>query len=131
MQDRWSKYEFNPLTKKFTVDQGVEGHDHASAEAWANALNFKNIVPALIIKPAFNPLFKIQKVTEEDKELLKEWDSVRNSVRNSVWDSVGDSVWASVWASVRGGHYYFILPKWVTKEQNEIDKLYDKLNKEE
>ena len=28
LQDRWSKYEYNPLTKEFTVDQGVEGHDH-------------------------------------------------------------------------------------------------------
>jgi hypothetical protein len=105
MQDRWSKYEFNPITKQFTVDQGVEGHDHASAEAWINALDFKAVVPALIIKPIFNPLFKIQKVTEEDIALLKEWASVGASmgasVWASVWASVGDSVWASVWASMR------------------------------
>ena len=104
MQDRWSKYEFNPITKQFTVDQGVDGHDHASAEAWVNALNFKDVVPALVVKPIFNPLFKIQKVTNKDIALLKEWDSVRDSVRASVRDSVGasvrDSVWASVWDSV-------------------------------
>jgi hypothetical protein len=100
MQDRWSKYEFNPLTKKFTVDEGVEGHDHASAEAWVNSLNFKNIVPALIIKPVFNPLFKIQKVTEEDKRLLKKWDNVWDSVWYSVGANVGNSVGNSVWNSV-------------------------------
>ena len=31
MQDRWDKYEYNPLTKQFTVDQGIEGHDHDAA----------------------------------------------------------------------------------------------------
>ena len=43
LQDRWSKYEYNPLTKEFTVDQGVEGHDHEAAENWVQHLNFKNV----------------------------------------------------------------------------------------
>ena len=48
-------------------------------------------------------------VTEQDVELLWEWDSVRSSVADSVWNSVWgsvrssarSSVWDSVWDSVR------------------------------
>ena len=118
MQDRWSKYEFNPLTKKFNIDEPVEGHDHQAAENWVNSLDFGKIVEPLIIKPIFNPLTgKAKKVTKKEIALLKEWNSVVDSVgdsvwdfvRNSVWDSVGDSVgdsvmdsvWDSVWNSVR------------------------------
>ncbi len=59
----------------------------------------------------------IRTVTKKDKQLLREWASVRDFVRASVrdsvwspvwsfvWDSVADSVWASVrdfvWDSVR------------------------------
>jgi len=100
MQDRWSKYEYNPLTTEFTLDEPVEGHDHEAAENWVNTLNFKNIVPALVTKKIKNPLNKVVKVTEADIALLKEWASVGDSVGDSVWASVGDSVGASVWASV-------------------------------
>ena len=52
-----------------------------------------------------NPLKdKPVELTEEMKQLLKEWvsvgNSIRNSVRNSVWDSVGTSVGTSVRNSV-------------------------------
>lgn len=48
-----------------------------------------------------NPLL-LPKVTvnDEDIELLKQWDSVRNSSWNSVVNSVVNSVWMSVWMSV-------------------------------
>jgi len=52
-----------------------------------------------------NPLLlNPQEVTEQDIELLKKWQSVRESVgqsvRESVWESVGQSVWQSVRESV-------------------------------
>jgi len=98
MQDKWSKYEYNPITKELTVDEGVEGHDHESVEAWVNGLNFKTIIPQLIVKDIVNPLIgEPKEITEEDIELLKKWNSVWNSVRDSVWDSV----WSSVRDSVR------------------------------
>ena len=109
MQDRWSKYEYNPLTKKFTVDQGVEGHDHEAAENWVQHLNFKRVVEPLVIKKIRNPLTgRAKKVTEKEIALLDEWiqivGSVRGSVKDLVWysiyASVGDSVCASVGASV-------------------------------
>ena len=106
LQDRWSKYEYNPLTKEFLVDEGVKSHDHESARNWAEGLDYKKIVPALVIKPIVNPLEgRKKKITEKEKALLKEWASVwasvRDSVGDSVWTSVRDSVWDSVWASVR------------------------------
>ena len=118
LQDRWSKYEYDPLTKEFTVDQGVEGHDHEAAENWVQHLNFKTVVEPLIIKKIRNPLTgRAKKVTDKEIVLLDRWiqivGSVRGSVRDSVWysvydsvgdsvcDSVCDSVWYSVWYSVR------------------------------
>ena len=119
-EDRCNKYEFNPLTKAFTIDQiNSKRDDSEAAEKWANRLNFKEIVEPLIVKPIVNPLElpKVEQVTDEQIGWLKDWSSVKDSVGNSVgasvrasvgnsvWNSVGDSVWdsvgASVWASVR------------------------------
>ena len=110
-EDRCNKYEYNPLTKRFTVDQiNSERDDSEAAEKWANRLDFKEIVEPLIIKPIVKPfeLPKVEQVTDEQIGWLKEWIAVRasvwNSVGDAVWDSVGDSVWNlvrdSVWASV-------------------------------
>ncbi len=102
LQDRWSKYEYNPLTKEFTVDQGVEGHDHEAAENWVQHLNFKRVVEPLVIKKIRNPLTgKAKKVTEKEIALLDRWIKVRDLVEDSVMDSVMDSVCALVWASIR------------------------------
>ena len=117
MQDRWSKYEYNPFTKEFTVDQGIERHDHEAAENWVRHLNFKSVVEPLVIKKIRNPLTgKAKNVSEQEIALLDQWikawysvraliwSSVRaliwSSVRDSVGDSTGDSVWYSVRASV-------------------------------
>ena len=111
LQDRWSKYEYNPITKEFAVDQGVDGHDHEAAENWVRHLNFKNVVEPLVIKKIRNPLTgKAKNVSEKEIALLEEWikvwysvrDSVGDSTGNSVWSSVGDSVGALIWDSV--GH---------------------------
>ena len=115
-EDRCNKYEFDPLTKMFTVDQiNSKRDDSEAAEKWANRLNFKEIVEPLTIKPIVNPfeLPEVAEVTAEHLQWLSEWasvwasvrasvrDSVGASVRASIWDSVGDSVWASVGYSVR------------------------------
>ena len=119
-EDVCNKYEFNPLTKAFTVDQINSNRDDSeAAEKWANRQDFKEIVEPLIIKPIVKPfeLPKVEQVTDEQIGWLKEWasvwalvgasvrdlvlDSVRDLVGASVWDSVGSSVWALVGASVR------------------------------
>ena len=103
-EDRCNKYEFNPLTKAFTIDQiNSKRDDSEAAEKWANRLDFKTIVEPLIIKPIINPLElpKVEQVTDEQIGWLKEWASARDSVGDSVGDLVGDLVWASLWNSVR------------------------------
>ena len=106
IEDKLNKFEYNPLTKEFMVDQINCVDNRIQAEAWVKKLDFGLIVPQLIIKPIVNPLLlsKVTKVTKEQIKLLKNWSSVRNSVwdsvRNSVWDSVRNSVWDSVWDSV-------------------------------
>jgi len=119
IEDKLNKFEYNPLTKEFMVDQINCVDNRIQAEAWVKKLDFGLIVPQLIIKPIVNPLLlsKVTKVTKEQIKLLKNWDSVRDSVRDSVldsirdsvrdsirdsvWDSVRDSVLDSVWDSVR------------------------------
>jgi hypothetical protein len=102
-EDVCNKYEYNPLTKMFTVDQiNSERDDSEAAEKWANRLNFKEIVEPLTIKPIVNPLDlpKVEQVTDEQIGWLKDWSSVWDSVRASVRASVGASVRVSVRASV-------------------------------
>ena len=123
-EDRCNKYEFNPLTKAFTIDQiNSKRDDSEAAEKWANRIDFKTIVEPLIVKPIVNPLElpKVEQVTDEQIDWLKSWASVVASVRYavgyavryavlapvwasveaSIWASVEASIWASVWASVR------------------------------
>ena len=81
-EDVCNKYEYNPLTKMFTVDQiNSERDDSEAAEKWANRLNFKEIVEPLIIKPIVTPLDlpKVEQVTDEQIGWLKDWASVRAS----------------------------------------------------
>ena len=114
-EDVCNKYEFNPLTKAFEIDQvNSEKDDSEAAKKWAKRLDFKSIVEPLIVKPIVNPfnLPKVEHPTDEQIGWLKEWDSVRASVRDlvgssveysvgsSVVDSVVDSVWAPVWAYI-------------------------------
>jgi len=117
-EDSLNKYEYNPLTKKFRVDQINIKDDSRKAEVWVKSLDFKEVCPLLIVKPIIHP-FKlgVVKPTKKDIELLKVWASVWDSVRASVWDSVRDSVRDSVGASVGDSVWaytsgYFDLAKW-------------------
>jgi len=107
-EDVCNKYEFNPLTKEFTVDQiNSKRDDSEAAEIWANRLDFETVVEPLIIKPIINPfeLPKVEVPTDEQIGWLKEWasvgDMVRDTVRDTVWASVRDMVRDTVWTSVR------------------------------
>jgi hypothetical protein len=126
-EDTLNKYEYNPITQEFKVDQINNNVDDSDKiEKALKKLDFKTIVPELIIHPIVHPLeLNTTKVTKKDIELLKQWDSVRDSVLASVWASVGasvrdsvgasvrDSVWDSVWASVWAyTSSYFDLQEW-------------------
>ena len=116
-EDKMNAYEFNPLTKVLVKDKLNTEDDSASVEKWCNEIDWKRIVPQLIVKPIVHPFeLKQHKPTKKDLANLKAWDSVWasvwasvwNSVRDSVWNSVWNSVWDSVWASVGAsvGAYY-------------------------
>ena len=111
-EDRMNKYEFNPLTRKFTIDQLNGKDDSEIVERKLRKLDFTTIVPSLRIKEIYHPFKQVPvapEVTPEMIELLQRWASVRasvsdsvgvsvrDSVRDSVWASVGNSVWDSVW----------------------------------
>ena len=124
--DKVNKYEYNPLTKEFIVDQINIKDDRALVKRKLDNMDWKTIIEPLIVKPIINPLtdVKEKKVTKKDINNLKKWSSVRDSVGAFVGDSVGvfvgasvgdsvgvfvgvfvgasvgDSVWDSVWASV-------------------------------
>ncbi len=72
-EDRLNKYEFNPLTKKFVIDQLNTTHDQDAIERFCMRLDFKTVVPILIIKPITHPFkdFFVDKVTNGDLILLK------------------------------------------------------------
>jgi hypothetical protein len=110
-EDTLNKYEYNPFTKVFKIDQKNNPKDDSEQiKKFCLDLDFKKIIPQLNLHPIINPFkdFQVKEVTQNDLKLLKKWDSVWASVGDSVgasvwdsvWDSVGDSVWASVWASV-------------------------------
>lgn len=93
-EDSSNKYEYNPLTGEFTVDQvNNKSDDRIRVEKWVRKLDFKTVVKELVIKPIVHP-FQIEppEINDTHIKLLKEWasvgDSVRDSVRDSVWDSV-------------------------------------------
>ena len=128
-EDVLNKYEYNPLTKVFEIDQLNSKDDSERIKDACLNLDFKKIVPELIIKDIVNP-FELGtiKVYKKDIALLKQWDSVWDSVRDSVGDSVRDSVRDSVGGSVRDsvwdsvGAYissFFNLKKWKYIEHKE------------
>lgn len=91
--DKVNKYEYNPLTKTFIVVQINTTKDTEVAEKKVRKLNFKTIVPELVIKPIVHP-FKDRdctKVTKSDIKLLSKWERVRSNIWDSVDDSVDDS----------------------------------------
>ena len=101
-EDKLNKWEYNPLTRKLVADQINTTNDEVLVKAWTEALDFKTIMPELVIKPIVHPLKVARKgpATKDEIAKLKKWASVYASVRDSVWASVGTSVGASVWASV-------------------------------
>ena len=134
-EDECNKWEYNPFTGILTKDQTNTKDDGKVIEEFCHSLDFKLIVPQLIVHPIVHPfkdVIKLHSVTKTDIANLKKWASVVASVRDftgdSVWDSVRDSVWASVRDSV--GAYissYFDLPNWKYIEHPEGKNPYQPL----
>ena len=54
-EDTLNKYEYNPITKLFQVDQLNTIDDSKEINKFCNELDFKLIVPELLIKPIIHP----------------------------------------------------------------------------
>ena len=134
-EEKYNKYEYNPLTKELTKDTINVNDDYYLVREECLSLDFKTIVPELIVKDIVNPINIIHsdEVSEYEIDLLKKVIVVRNSVRNSVGGSVGgsvrDSVGDSVWGSVRDSIYayvssFFDLKKWKYIEHKKGDNPF-------
>ena len=109
-EDKLNKWEYDVFTRKLTLDSKGTKLDKDEVLKQCRALDFKTIVPELIIKPIIHPFVdkKCTAIIPEDIELLTQWNSVRDSVEGSIWDSIGDFVgnpvreyvWGSVGSSV-------------------------------
>jgi hypothetical protein len=118
-----NKYEYDPTTGEFTIDQinakddeGFPLDDTNQVEAFCRKLDFNEVVPnwsyiADVLKrlKTYKPKNPITATKMPDEQIMRGvlvrikdsvWNSVRDSVRDSVWASVRDSVWNSVWDSV-------------------------------
>lgn len=111
-------YEYNPITQELKKVGILFEEDYNKVLDWCKNLDFKDIVPELIIKPIVDP-FNIEHdtITDIDIQRLKEWASVWTSIRDSILASIGtgvgtdvcdsilasvcDSILASVWTSIR------------------------------
>ena len=72
------------ITKEFKIDYLNTVDDSLKVKEFCLNLDFKTIVPQLIIKSIVNPLsITVDSITKNDIELLKQWNSVRASVRAS------------------------------------------------
>jgi len=141
-EDKVNKFEYNPLTGEFAVDQINDKNNQITSKKWVTKLDFMKVCEPLIIKPIIHPFsLPAPVITKRHKKLLNQWDSVRasvkasvgasvwdsvsdsvrgsvwdsvwDSVRDSIWGSVSDSVWASVWDSVCGyASSFFSIEKW-------------------
>lgn len=107
-EDKTNKWEYNVFDKVLSKDQINTSNDYEQVYQKVTSLDFKNIVPELIIKPIINPfrdIAKVETVTQEQIQLLNNWAAVWAAVSASVWDTVrdtvGDFMGESVWDSVR------------------------------
>ena len=92
-EDVCNKYEYNPLTKEFKIDQmNSNVDDRVQAEEWVRELNFKKIVKPLIIKDVVNPLTNLPEYKDHINDkiimLLKDWNSVQPSITRHIDESM-------------------------------------------
>ena len=107
IDDHCNKWEYNPLTGLLERDQINTVDDFDAVNDFCKALDFKTVVPELIIHPIIHPFRDVSahEVAKKDIVNLRQWASVR--------ESVGESVWESVWASMRAYiSSYFDLQQW-------------------
>jgi len=85
LEDELNEWEYNPLTKELIAHKINTTYDKDFAKKFVKYLDFKTIVPELIIKPIVNPFSPpAKKVTKKDLKNLRKWAS--------IWALVGASI---------------------------------------
>ena len=110
-EDNLNKYEYNVFTRKFNVNYLGAKDDSKEVEIFCNNLDFKTVVPELIIKPIIHPFKDRQctQVTDEDIQTLRQWILIWASVRASVGDSV--NAYLSSFFDIKYGYNFTSLVK--------------------
>ena len=107
--DMVNKYEYNPLTEKFIIDQQNISPKSKQAQIWVGQINWKTIVEPLIIKKIKHPLKgKPKNVDGEIINLFKQCVIIGNSVERSVENSIWCAVWDAVGNHVRAFAWNFV-----------------------
>ena len=90
-EDKLNKYEWNPITNELKIDKMNARNDNEKVKKALLKLEFKKVVPELVIKKIVNPfqLEPPEKITRRHILLLREWASVWASVEASVWAYIG------------------------------------------
>ena len=111
IDDHCNKWEYNPLTGHLERDQINTVDDFDAVNDFCKALDFKTVVPELIIHPIIHPFRDVSahEVAKKDIVNLRQWASVTQSVLGSVGASARGSVRESVWAYISS---YFDLQQW-------------------
>jgi len=102
-------YEYNPLTQELAQTSGkIDLEEYQKVKNLCKNLDFKQIVPNLIIKPLVRPLLSLNTpviVSIEHKKLLNEWkevadeitySGVRDLIKTYCGKSVRDLVWITL-----------------------------------
>ena len=106
-QKKWSFCNFDPITKKFDILVKIDNHNYQIAENWVKNINFKYIVPELIIKNIIDPLNNcIKPLPNEYIILLKEWSNIdrfayissynyiMKYVGKYIYNYINDCIWS-------------------------------------
>jgi hypothetical protein len=149
-EDQLNKYEFNPFTKRFFVDQinakdenGFRLDDRERVETICKGLDFNAVVPNWSfvenILKRLGMYIPENPITAEEmppKEKIVEimdkvWSEVGSEVGSEVWSEVGSEVGSEVWSKVGSkvgskvwsevGRYADICGYYAIKEFMELD----------
>lgn len=101
-EDKLNKYEYNPFTKKLSIEQINGKDDSKEIGHFCKTLNFKKIVRPLVIKPIIYP-FDIEppKINKKHIELVLDWIGIRSNAIRNIWEQVTDTIDIKVGETVR------------------------------
>ena len=99
-------YGYAPLTGEFTVNDLSVNDDSEIIKESCGHIDFKEVIPELVIEPIINPLVDIepQTIKAEDIEALRQWSTMWNiaagTLAQTASKQVGYGAFHDTWESV-------------------------------